>query len=247
MKKRNMFLILLLTIAIFTAVTVICVAASERREDKCEFGNSIMKPMILDGTLTAFGDSITAGYTSPKLEITENSYIRIFADKNNMTLNNFSESSSCLTYSEEQETTSVYEKVISFSDSTDVIIIAAGINDYSRGRELGDFHDTEPTTFYGAMRSVCTFLKENYADETVIFITPIETTRKFKTSIASLNDYRRAIYEIATEYGFNVVDGREMGFPSEECAYSELVMSDGIHPTQKGHEIFAKNLSGVLL
>jgi lysophospholipase L1-like esterase len=62
-----------------------------------------------------------------------------------------------------------------------------------------------------------------------------------------MNAYRNAIFEVATSYGFNVVDGSQIGFPTEKGPFADLMCQDGVHPNQLGHEMYAKSLRGILL
>lgn len=211
---------------------------------------SIEKPFDFKGkTILAFGDSITVGVTSPDLEVTENSYIKLFANKFGMTLTNLAESGSTLAFSEESTLRCITDKVCSrTTDNPDFVVIAGGTNDYNQGREVGVFGDTENTTVYGALYLICEHLKTHFANTTVIFITPVNVTKTFSASVASLNEYRKAIFEVATSYGFDVVDGSSIGLPSNPGGWGNVMIGDkdGVHPTEKGHELYFKGLCNKL-
>lgn len=200
-------------------------------------------------TLIAFGDSITVGVTSHDLAVSNNSYIKLFANKFNMTLTNLAESGSTLAYSEESTLRCITDKVCSRkTDNPDFVFVAGGINDYSQGRKVGVFGDTEKTTVYGALNLICEHFKSYFANSTIIFITPVNITKTFATSVASLDTYRKAIFEVATSYGFNVVDGFSIGLPSTPGGWGNVMIGDedGVHPSEKGHELYFKGLCNKL-
>ena len=66
-------------------------------------------------------------------------------------------------------------------------------------------------------------------------------------SIAKLNNYRNAIFEIATKNGHSVIEGSTLGFPMEIGSYQETVLYDNLHPTEIGHAMYANAVSGLLL
>lgn len=213
---------------------------------KKTYGHSLSKPFEFSGKkMTAFGDSITFGISSPNLVYTYSPYIKTFADKCGMTLTNKAVSGTCITDSDDNQN-SIYKKLTTFTDAADVILVAGGTNDYGTGKPLGEYASTDVTTFYGAMRGICEALKTNHADATVIFVTPIERTDKATAAVESLNAYRNAIFEIASEYRFNVVDGSMLGFPDKTGGFNDFMLADGCHPTQAGHDFYARNLYTVL-
>ena len=213
-----------------------------------KYTDSLSKPYIFaDKTAVAFGDSITAGVASPNLQITD-SYMARFCSGVGLSLDNRAASGSCI--ADAENTYSIYNRIITYKNSKDFIFISGGTNDFNTGKELGTYGDTEPTTFYGALKSICEDISTRFSDSKVIFITPIPYTKASKfcntTNSAgySLNDYRNAIYEAATSYGFDVVDGSNLGMPTEIGGWSNIMCddTDGCHPTVEGHKLYAKNL-----
>lgn len=218
-----------------------------QKEVKYLYSSSIAKPLNFGNKIVAFGDSITAGVTSPNLSITANGYIKLFADSISATLVNNAASGTCITAIEGDNNVSIGYKVAKYTGTADTIIVAGGINDYYTGKPLGTYDSTDTKTFYGALRVMCSALSTNCANATIIFITPINTTRKAPNSVEPLNSYRNAIFEIATEYGFNVVDGSKIGFPIGSGNYQNIMITDGVHPTELGHKFYANSLKGILL
>ena len=215
--------------------------------------DSIKKPITFNGkTLVAFGDSITHGVSSPNLQPAgENKYISLFCNYVGCTLNNQAVSGACITNGMVQ-ITSIHDKILSFTGNADIIWIAGGINDWQTQALIGTYNDTGNTTLYGALKEICSFLKTNYPDAVVIFITPIPTTSTTtfgKQHPDNLNLYRKAIQEIAAVNGFNVINGADLGLPDEMTSYGNAMFddSDRVHPTIAGHALYARSLTGKLL
>ena len=219
---------------------------------KYRYGDSLFKPFKFNGkTAIAFGDSITAGVANDgngNISAGADSYINKFATRAGLTLTNRAVSASTITYANNETYESVYTKVLAMTETPDFIIISGGTNDYNQGKELGSFGSTDKTNFYGALYQICEKLKTNTA--TVIFITPINVTKDFNGhDRALLNNYRNAIYEVATSYGFNVVNGADLVPVTKQTGYDDTMINhvDGCHPTIKGHGLYARNLCGKLL
>lgn len=216
------------------------------------YGDSLFKPLKFNGkTAIAFGDSITQGIANDgngNISAGSNSYINKFATRAGLALTNRAVSGSTITYAAGETYESVYTKVLAMTETPDFIIISGGTNDYNQGKELGSFGSTDKTNFYGALYQICEKLKTNTAK--VIFITPINVTKDFNGhDRALLNNYRNAIYEVATSYGFNVVNGADLVPVTEQTGYDDTMINhvDGCHPTIKGHGLYARNLCGKLL
>lgn len=219
---------------------------------KPKYGNHLKKPFDFRNKNSVwFGDSITEGVTSPNLEITNENYPTLFASYvGASTVYNRAVSGSCIADSDNQY--SILNRILNYSyGAKDFTFIAGGTNDYTTGKQVGTFGDTTADTFYGALHLICEHLKtnDNFVNSTVIFITPINQNknRDNPNAITSINTYRNAIYEIATSYGFNVVDGSQIGFPIERGGFADELCTDGVHPTLKGHEYYAVGLCGILM
>lgn len=218
--------------------------------------DSIKKPIEFQNkTLSAFGDSITAGTASPGLiDAGNNKYISQFCQLTGAILSDYAIGGSCIAdNSEYSEQYATYKRIKyeNYSD-TDIIWIAGGTNDWSTGKPLGTYNSTDVATFYGALRNMCEWLQTNRPNAIVIFVTPIPYTKpesEYPNHIAPLDAYRSAIYDIATEYGFNVVDGNSLGMPREQGNWNNYMCadSDGCHPTIQGHKLYARNLCTKLL
>lgn len=236
-----------------------------------KYPHSILKPIIFQGkNAVVFGDSIAYGVYSTEngtvLQKTQ-SFIDLFASANNITLDN--QAVSGTTISNNGNGSSIFNKIINYNNynNKDIIFIAGGTNDFNRSIEIGELDSTNNAEFFGALTTICEHLKTNASNAIVIFISPIPYTDAYYNKRSSngtlqypykygnlvgktLNDYRNAIYEIVTQYGFNIVNGGLLGMPEGNAGGWNAIMcsdADGCHPTIMGHHLYAHNLAGVLL
>ena len=215
--------------------------------------DSIKKPIAFSGkTIHAFGDSITAGVSSPNLAPAgANSYINLFNAMAGSTLLNYAISGATFVPGY-NDATSIYDKIVSISSACDIIMIAGGINDWQLKASIGQLGDDNTTTLYGVLKKICDYLKTTYPNAYIVFITPIPTTSTTtfgQQHPDNLNLYRKAIQEVAMLNGFSVVNGAGLGLPNEMSAFGNLMFdpSDRVHPTLAGHALYARSLSGKLL
>ena len=219
---------------------------------------SIKKPITYSGvTGEYFGDSIAFGASSPNL-VTTTSYIKLFGDAAGATL--LRAAISGTRFTDASSATSILNKCLA-AHNYNLFIVAGGINDFILNSPLGEYGDTEATTFYGAVDMVCKHFSTNHADADVIFITPLPMTKAYtdlhpeyrygNANGNTIDDFRTAIYEVATTYDYSVVDGSSLGFPTgvESGGWANVMCddSDGLHPTVKGHQMLARSLCGKLL
>lgn len=219
---------------------------------------SINKPFLFSGkTINAFGDSITAGVTSPGLK-QGTPYIKYFADHVGAKLNNWAVSGSTLSVLESWSPGSICKRVMDVlpKDMGDYIFIAGGTNDFNQNREIGSLDSKDNATVCGAVNNMCEYIKLNLSDRTVIFITPIPYTQAYYSRNPAVNnlgntleDYIKAIYQVATLHGYNVVNGYALGMPTGAGAWDNAMCdnSDGCHPAELGHKLYARSLAGKLL
>ena len=219
---------------------------------------SINKPFLFSGkTINAFGDSITAGVTSPGLK-QGTPYIKYFADHVGAKLNNWAVSGSTLSVLESWSPGIICKRVMDVlpKDMGDYIFIAGGTNDFNQNREIGSLDSKDNATVCGAVNNMCEYIKLNLSDRTVIFITPIPYTQAYYSRNPAVNklgntleDYIKAIYQVATLHGYNVVNGYALGMPTGAGAWDNAMCdnSDGCHPAELGHKLYARSLAGKLL
>lgn len=227
------------------------------KSDRYKYTDSLMKPFTFNGkTVAYFGDSIPAGVCSPNSQTTVSFMQRFCLSVGFSVINPNAISGACIADPNYQG--SVLNKVLAYENNRDFYFVAGGTNDFNTSKELGTYASTDTSTFYGALKAICDKFQTDFPNATVIFITPIPYTEAYfdrypalKDGNAlgyTLNDYRNAIYEVATSYGFNVVDGSNLGMPTGKGGWSNAMCddSDGCHPTVAGHELYARNLHGKL-
>lgn len=226
----------------------------QKNDNNRTYGNCINKPFKLEGKKAVFfGDSITAGVSSaPNWGVTTNRYTTVLSSYFGMIEQNIGVSGSSIC-NKDNDITPIVSEVNSYNGEADIVFIAGGTNDFGGSPQspLGLLGDTTEDSFYGAMDSICRKLQTNYPNAIVFFITPINRTVESSDSQAlyTLNDYRNAIFEVAVKYGFNVIDGSMFGFPTfgeSDKPIKDLLLADGLHPTDIGHKFFAKCLSGLI-
>ena len=218
-------------------------------------GESIEKPFNFSSKkILLFGDSIAAGIANEgqgNISAGVDSWINKFVAKVGATLSNNAIGGASIAHRDDEGNAhSVYTQITTTTEAADFIFIAGGTNDYNQQVNVGSYGDTTKYTTYGALHLICEYLQTQYPDVPVIFITPINVTKDMlNVPRVYLNKYRNAIYEVATSYGYNVVNGIDLvpvekgtGWDTEFIKYV-----DGTHPTLKGHAMYFKNMCMKLL
>lgn len=190
------------------------------------------KPFNFAGkTVYFFGDSICKGYT--KGGVTQNNYVKFFGDKTGCTAVNKGVSSSCFSYTHNGVPSIVDVIKGNTLTNVDVIIIEGGINDWQT--------NATATQLETALDDLSTWLSSNYTGKVVI-ITPINTTLSRPVNM-TVPQVRKIMARWAIQHGYSLILGEQFNFPSETGALSEILLADGLHPTEAGYELFAKNLT----
>ena len=196
-------------------------------------------------TLVAIGDSITKGtYTSDTdtgaNSVAEYPFARIVAealgcDFINHGMNGTSVSRTTRVFPDHAMSIRI-EKV----EDADILLVAAGTNDYGGCNELGSPEDREDVSFYGGLDVFFRGIKAKDFKKVVI-ITPIPRQDEEKNSRGyTLEDYRCAIENKAREYGFPVIDGRGVPIDPSTADGRRRHMRDGLHPNIEGHRVYAE-------
>lgn len=136
----------------------------------------------------------------------------------------------------------------------DVIVIFAGVNDWVYGRQLGDSKSFDIKTFYGALNTLLTNLRNQYIESTILFVTPLQTdwttrpangvddTSGKNVEGLYLKDYVNAIKETATNYAVPVLDLYSSMFYPFNKDFKDKYMTDSLHPTRAGHILLADRI-----
>lgn len=127
-----------------------------------------------------------------------------------------------------------------YVEKGDIILIAAGTNDYGTNVELGKKEDCEDISFYGAVDIVLRGIKANNPNADIFVILPIVRQDEGKNEKGyTLDDYRLALEYKAKLYGLHIIDGRNIPINANSEEDIQLYMDDGVHPNDNGHKLYA--------
>lgn len=194
------------------------------------------------------GDSITWGMTptNPVDENDRRSFCNMTASALGMTIINKGVSGSTIARTTANTGNNpMSERYTALDADCDVIVVSGGTNDFGKAIEIGSVNDTVNTTFYGAMKILCEGLISRYPQNLIVFTTPIKRSDKStNTNGKTLKEYVDIIKEICSLYSIPVLDlWAECGLNPQLSAQSGY-FSDGLHPTDTGHEIIARRVIG---
>ena len=195
-------------------------------------GDSITK-----GTFTDIGQSSPNSVASPNFsDILKEKFG--FAELFNYGINGTSISRTTYQFPELAMSIRVKDTV-----DADVIIVAAGVNDYATDVELGKKDDREDVSFYGALNVLYSFLKENRKNSKIFIVTPIKRQNDGPNKKGyTFDEYREAIVYRAKEFGFPVIDGYGLLIdPKTEEGRRKHIL-DGLHPNQEAHLLYGEYL-----
>lgn len=145
--------------------------------------------------------------------------------------------------------------------SADIIVVYGGVNDFIHGdAPIGQMGDTTPATFYGGVRFLMNFLKTEYSDKTVVFMSParlcytdldgsVPSNRPQKKADAlPLLGYINIIKETAALFDIPVLDlYQDLGIDPTIPEHKEKYTHDGLHFNDAGHALIARCLGEFLL
>jgi lysophospholipase L1-like esterase len=136
---------------------------------------------------------------------------------------------------------SVYNKVNSISDTSDIIFIMCGVNDENFSTPLGAFGDSTTSTIYGSYDVLCKKLKEKYPTKLIVFITPHYQTKYPHNSGVTSYEVSKAMKEVCEKHTIPVYDNFILsGIYSTNLSYWT---TDNCHWNDKAHEMLGRNLS----
>ncbi len=148
-------------------------------------------------------------------------------------------------------------RVYDMDTEADMVVVYGGVNDYIHGdAPFGEIGDTTPATFCGGVYFLMNYLRENYGNKPIIFMTParcflrkevddrLPSTHAKKTVPGKeLLAYVDVILETAKKFNIPVLDlYRTLGIdPHDPEQYSAYTV-DGLHFNDDGHGIIAQRL-----
>ncbi len=140
--------------------------------------------------------------------------------------------------------------------SADIIVVFGGTNDYGHGdAPIGQFGDTTPATFYGAVWFLMNLINQKYAGKTVVFMTPAHrigdayaSNNPLKQADAlPLEGYVKIIEETAKHFDVHILNlMEELHIDPNNPEEREKYTVDGLHFNDLGHERIALLLKNYL-
>jgi len=146
-------------------------------------------------------------------------------------------------------------RVEGMDEDADIVCVFGGTNDFGHGdAPLGEFTDRTNDTFYGATHVLCTKLIEKYHGKLIVFFTPLHRLNEDSLvgdgkpePVGNLKTYVDIIRQVTEYYSLPVLDlYAESGFQPKIPVIQEKYMPDGLHPSNKGHEILAEKIIAYL-
>lgn len=133
------------------------------------------------------------------------------------------------------------------SKDVDAVVVFGGTNDYSTGdSKMGDINSTDIHTFYGALNTLISDLKNDFPHSKIIFMTPIrrsgEQNRNHNGKI--LEDYVNAVIDVTKKHNVPVIDlfRSDIFNPNDKN-----FLPDGLHPNNEGQAILADYIAKELM
>ena len=130
--------------------------------------------------------------------------------------------------------------------TVDVLILSYGINDYGYQTIPGDIDARDSESVCGALKTAISILQGLNTNMEIVITTPCiryqspnsEQLQQLTGWMYSQGDYRNAIGLTAKEYGIKLVDMRAIS-GINESNQSITLLSDGLHPTVLGQQMWA--------
>lgn len=113
--------------------------------------------------------------------------------------------------------------------NSDIIIIMGGVNDSIQNIPLGTIDDTDITTYYGALNTLCSGLKENYPNSWVFFMTSFKydnVEEQNGLGVEYQEYYCNAVKAVCAKYNVDIFD------TLNSISFDETSESIGVHPRQ---------------
>lgn len=166
--------------------------------------------------------------------------------------NNYGISGTTIAKKNASDNTAMCVRYANMDSNADLICVMGGVNDRWFNCQLGNFGDTDPITFYGAMETLCNGLLTKYPGKTIIFITPTEQNHNgcnsSNTTGYTATDFANAMKRVCAKYSIPVFDANTCSgiYPLNQ-ANATIYTTDKLHLNNKGHEVLGNKLSKFIL
>ncbi len=143
-------------------------------------------------------------------------------------------------------------RMFEMDKDADAVVVFGGTNDYGHGdATLGAPDDRTPATFYGACHYLMDHLQTMYAGKPIAILTPLHRDNEENprgdgsksADVAPLCVYRSILLEVAQYYALPVLDLYAVsGIQPKNAHCRELLLPDGLHPSDAGYAILARKI-----
>lgn len=200
------------------------------------------KNKLYGKSLFVVGDSVAFGFGSGG-----KSYADIIAEKNKMSMKKVAVSGTTFA-KRDGLTNSILEQVQTMDKMYDYVLIEGGFNDYfqrNNGVSIGTMpknmnSSRDDKTTYGALDSICLWIKQNYPASKILFVVPHKIMTTAGVIDSEFYPYLQAIRDVCEKYSIRYADIALKGgcTPFYQSFRDKYFGSDGIHLNLDGYKIF---------
>ncbi len=200
------------------------------------------KNKLYGKSLFVTGDSVAFGFGSGG-----KSYADIIAEKNKMSMKKVAVSGTTFA-KRDGMTNSILEQVQMMDKLYDYVLIEGGFNDYfqrNNGVSIGTMPKNmnsgrDEKTTYGALDSICLWLKQNYPASKILFVVPHKIMTTSGVIDSEFYPYLQAIRDVSEKYSIRYADIALKGgcTPFYQSFRDKYFSGDGIHLNLDGYKTF---------
>ena len=206
----------------------------------------------------AVGDSITFGVGASE---TSKRWADLLVTKLNLDVDSYQNlgvSNTTITALNDTDN-SICNRILNSNIASDceLITLMGGVNDFNQSKTLGTFEEAlnyyttngkwNTTNFYGAFCAIIEYVHTRRENAQLIVLTPMHYMSEYTKNANdnTLVDFVQAIREICEYFAVYVIDCyRDLPIDAKNANQKALytsngVVADGIHPSDKGHEMIA--------